>query len=88
MSATDAIMPEDDDIEASKQLIKSSNGQKGALIKPASAAEGKKTAAGGQRSAVGGQTTAAEDLTCSIIDAKPPESIKHLIPKDDATISK
>ena len=55
MSAPDAIMSEED-IEASKKLLKTSRG--------------------------------SIDSEGCTIDAKPPESIKHLISKDECTTTK
>ena len=56
MEGTDRIVPEDEDVEASKKLL--------------------------------GTTNASGENPGCLIDAKPPESIKHLIAKDDATLTK
>ena len=64
MSGPDSIIvPQDEDLEASKELIS-----------PASATNG----------ANGGSN---EDPGC-LIDAKPPDDIKHLIAKDESTLNK
>ena len=71
MSGPDSIVvPQNEDLEASKKLLS-----------PASTTNG---ANGGSNGANGGSN---EDPGC-LIDAKPPDDIKHLIAKDESTLNK
>ena len=74
MSGPDSIVvPQNEDLEASKKLLS-----------PASATNGANGANGGSNGANGGSN---EDPGC-LIDAKPPDDIKHLIAKDESTLNK
>ena len=74
MSGPDSIVvPQNEDLEASKKLLS-----------PASTTNGANGANGGSNGANGGSN---EDPGC-LIDAKPPDDIKHLIAKDESTLNK
>ena len=60
MSEPDSILPKDDDLEASKKLLR-----------PTTLGTGEPN----------------ENPGC-LIDAKPPDDIKHLIAKDESTLNK
>ena len=77
MSGPDSIVvPQNEDLEASKKLLSPASTTNGA-----SGANGANGANGGSN---GGSN---EDPGC-LIDAKPPDDIKHLIAKDESTLNK
>ena len=74
MPGPDSIVaPQNEDLEASKKLLS-----------PASTTNG---ANGGSNGASGANGGSNEDPGC-LIDAKPPDDIKHLIAKDESTLNK
>ena len=74
MSGPDSIVvPQNEDLEASKKLLS-----------PASTTNGASGANGANGGSNGGSN---EDPGC-LIDAKPPDDIKHLIAKDESTLNK
>ena len=73
MSGPDSIVEtQNEDLEASKKLLS-----------PASTTNG----ASGANGANGANGGSNEDPGC-LIDAKPPDDIKHLIAKDESTLNK